>query len=93
MVLELHGHQKILKHNIATISYFGDGGTSEGDFHAAMNFAGVFKTPSILFCQNNQWAISLPRSRQTASKTIAQKGLAYNVASVQVDGNDVFRSL
>ncbi|MEK6981655.1 MAG: pyruvate dehydrogenase (acetyl-transferring) E1 component subunit alpha [Candidatus Micrarchaeota archaeon] len=80
---------KILKHNIATISYFGDGGTSEGDFHAAMNFAGVFKTPSILFCQNNQWAISLPRSRQTASKTIAQKGLAYNVASVQVDGNDV----
>lgn len=80
---------KILGHNVATIGYFGDGGTSEGDFHEAMNFAGVFKAPCVLFCQNNQWAISLPRKKQTASKTIAQKALAYGVEGIQVDGNDV----
>jgi pyruvate dehydrogenase E1 component subunit alpha len=72
------------------ITFFGDGATSKGDFHEAMNFAGVFKTPTIFFCQNNQFAISVPRSRQTASETIAQKAVAYGFDGIQVDGNDLF---
>ena len=80
---------KIMKKKEASIVYFGDGATSEGDFHAAMNFAGVFKTPTVFFCQNNQWAISVPRKKQTASQTIAQKALAYGFEGIQVDGNDV----
>jgi len=75
---------------IVTVAYFGDGATSKGDFHEAMNFAGVFKTPTIFFCQNNQFAISVPRSRQTASATIAQKAIAYGFDGIQVDGNDLF---
>ncbi len=71
------------------LCFFGDGATSEGDFHEAMNFAGVFQTPVVFVCQNNQWAISIPRSRQTASKTLAQKALAYGMPGIQVDGNDV----
>ena len=71
------------------LTFFGDGATSEGDFHEAMNFAGVFQTPVIFVCQNNQWAISIPRTRQTRSATIAQKALAYGVPGIQVDGNDV----
>jgi pyruvate dehydrogenase E1 component alpha subunit/2-oxoisovalerate dehydrogenase E1 component alpha subunit len=71
------------------IGYMGDGGTSEADFHVAMNFAGVFKPPAVLFCQNNQWAISTPGSLQTASETIAIKALAYGVEGLRVDGNDV----
>ncbi len=81
---------KIRGDKIITIAYFGDGATSKGDFHEAMNFAGVFKTPTIFFCQNNQFAISVPRSRQTASKTIAQKAIAYGFDGIQVDGNDLF---
>jgi len=73
-----------------SIVFFGDGATSEGDFHEAMNFAGVLQTPVIFLCQNNQWAISLPRDKQTKSKTLAQKGLAYGMPCLQVDGNDVF---
>jgi pyruvate dehydrogenase E1 component alpha subunit len=72
------------------IAFFGDGATSEGAVHEAMNFAGVMKLPAIFFCQNNQWAISTPRRIQTASATIAQKAVAYGIAGVQVDGNDVF---
>jgi len=72
------------------LAYFGDGGTSEGDFHEGMNFAGVFKLPVIFICQNNQWAISVPRSRQTAARTIAQKAVAYGFEGIQVDGNDIF---
>jgi pyruvate dehydrogenase E1 component alpha subunit len=72
-----------------SLVYFGDGATSEGDFHAGMNFAGVFKTPTIFFCKNNQWAISVPLSRQTASKTIAQKAAAYGFDGARVDGNDL----
>ncbi len=68
---------------------FGDGATSQGDFHEAMNFASVFKTPVVFLCQNNQWAISVPRERQTHSATLAQKALAYDMPGVQVDGNDV----
>jgi pyruvate dehydrogenase E1 component alpha subunit len=74
---------------ICTIAYFGDGGTSEGDFHEAMNFAGVFQVPTIFFCQNNHYAISYPRKRQTAAKTLAQKAIAYGFPGIQVDGNDV----
>ncbi|QLK27641.1 pyruvate dehydrogenase (acetyl-transferring) E1 component subunit alpha [Natrinema zhouii] len=70
------------------VVHFGDGSTSEGDFHEAMNFAGVFDTPTIFFCNNNQWAISVPRERQTASATIAQKAHAYGLEGVQVDGMD-----
>ncbi|WP_458187333.1 pyruvate dehydrogenase (acetyl-transferring) E1 component subunit alpha [Haladaptatus sp. NG-WS-4] len=74
----------------AVLASFGDGATSEGDFHEAMNFAGVFETPTVFFCQNNQWAISVPRERQTASATIAQKAQAYGFEGIRVDGNDVF---
>jgi pyruvate dehydrogenase E1 component alpha subunit/2-oxoisovalerate dehydrogenase E1 component alpha subunit len=73
----------------AVFGYMGDGATSEADFHVAMNFAGVFKPPVVLICQNNQWAISVPSALQTASETIAVKGLAYGLDSVRVDGNDV----
>ena len=81
---------KIRRDRIVTIAYFGDGATSKGDFHEAMNFAGVFKVPTLFFCQNNQFAISVPRKIQTASETIAQKAIAYGVDGIQVDGNDLF---
>ena len=74
---------------IVTVSFFGDGTTSSNDFHAGLNFAGVFQTPTIFFCQNNQWAISLPRERQTRSATLAQKAEAYGFPGVVVDGTDV----
>jgi pyruvate dehydrogenase E1 component alpha subunit len=80
---------KLRREKICTIAYFGDGATSEGDFHEAMNFAGVFGVPAIFFCQNNQYAISVPRKRQTASRTIAQKALAYGFPGIQIDGNDL----
>ena len=75
------------------IGFMGDGGTSEPDVHVALNFAGVYKSPVVLFCQNNQWAISTPGKVQTASETIAIKGLAYGVESLRVDGNDVLAVL
>jgi len=74
--------------NVA-MAFFGDGATSEGDFHEGLNFASVFQAPAIFVCQNNHWAISLPRSKQTRSKTLAQKALAYNMPGIQVDGNDI----
>lgn len=74
----------------AAITYFGDGATSEGDFHGAMNFASTLQVPCIFYCQNNQWAISVPRSKQMRSETVAQKALAYGMPTIQVDGNDVF---
>jgi pyruvate dehydrogenase E1 component alpha subunit len=80
---------KYRRENAVAVTLFGDGATSEGDFHEAMNFASVFQVPVILICQNNHWAISVPRSKQTHSKTIAQKGLAYDMPCIQVDGNDV----
>ncbi len=70
------------------LAYFGDGATSEGDFHEGLNFAGVFDVPAVFFCNNNQWAISVPRERQTASETLAQKANAYGFDGVQVDGMD-----
>ena len=71
------------------MTFFGDGATSEGDFHEGLNFAGVFQTPVIFVCQNNQWAISIPVAKQTRSKTLAQKALAYGLPGIQVDGNDI----
>jgi pyruvate dehydrogenase E1 component alpha subunit/2-oxoisovalerate dehydrogenase E1 component alpha subunit len=72
----------------ACFGYMGDGGTSEGDFHVAMNFAGVYRAPCVLICQNNQWAISTPGTAQTAAETIAVKGVGYGVEAVRADGND-----
>ena len=80
---------KIRGDPIVTLVYFGDGATSGNDFHAGMNFAGVFKTPTIFFCQNNHWAISVPVERQTSAETIAIKAKAYGFDGVRVDGNDV----
>jgi len=74
----------------AVLVYLGDGATSEGDFHEGMNFAGVFKLPIVLVCENNQWAVSVPRTRQCAAETLAQKAFGYGFDGVQVDGNDVF---
>jgi len=74
----------------AVMTVFGEGATSEGDFSEALNMAGVFRSPVVFFCQNNQYAISLPFSRQTAAPTVAQKALAFGMFGVQVDGNDVF---
>jgi pyruvate dehydrogenase E1 component alpha subunit len=68
---------------------FGDGSTSEGDFHVAMNFAGAWETPTVFLCENNQWAISVPTDKQTGAETFAQKADAYGFEGVRVDGNDV----
>jgi pyruvate dehydrogenase E1 component alpha subunit len=80
---------KYRKEKKVVMTFFGDGGTSEGDFHEGMNFAGVYQAPVIFVCQNNHWAISVPRSRQTHAETLAQKALAYGMPGIQVDGNDV----
>jgi pyruvate dehydrogenase E1 component alpha subunit len=71
------------------MTFFGDGATSEGDFHEAMNCAAVYQAPVVFVCQNNQWAISVPLSKQTHSETLAQKALAYGMPGIQVDGNDI----
>jgi pyruvate dehydrogenase E1 component alpha subunit len=80
---------KYRKLPIAVVATFGDGATSEGDFHEGLNFAGVYRTPNVFVCLNNQFAISLPRAEQTAAATIAQKAVAYGFPGVQIDGNDV----
>ena len=80
---------KIKKDDLVTLSTFGDGATSSGEFHAAMNFAGVYKAPTIFVCENNQYAISVPVNMQTASKTIAVKAEAYGFEGIRVDGNDL----
>jgi len=72
----------------AVVAFMGDGATSEGDFHEGLNFAGVWKAPVVFISQNNQWAISVPREKQTSSRTLAQKGIAYDMPCIQVDGND-----
>jgi len=81
---------KVKGHKTAAVTYFGDGGSSKGDFYESMNLAGVYKLPVVFICQNNQWAISVPRERQTAAKTIAQKACACGFEGIQVDGNDIF---
>ncbi len=83
MAMKIAGDRKVC------FGFMGDGGTSEGDFHVAMNFAGVMKAPVVLICQNNQWAISTPGSLQTAAPTIAHKAVGYGIEAVRADGNDV----
>jgi pyruvate dehydrogenase E1 component alpha subunit len=80
---------KLRKERPVVLCYFGDGATSEDDFHAGLNFAAVYKVPVVLVCQNNQFAISTPVAAQTCSETLAAKGLAYAIPSLRVDGNDV----
>ena len=78
-----------LKHSDEVVlSTFGDGATSEGDWHEAMNFAGVFKSPVVFLCQNNYWAISVPLSKQTAG-SIAERARGYGFPGIRIDGNDV----
>ncbi len=79
---------RLRKEKTAVLVYFGDGATSTSDFHVAMNFAGVFRVPCVLFCNNNQWAISVPVARQTAVATLAEKAQAYGIEGVRVDGMD-----
>lgn len=81
---------KLRKDDVATLSFFGDGATSSSEFHAGMNMAAVFKVPTVFFCRNNGWAISVPVERQTASVTFAEKAKAYGMPGVRVDGNDLF---
>ena len=73
---------------IVTVVYFGDGGTSEGDPHEAMTFAGVMRSPVVFFVQNNQYAISVPLSKQTAAPTLAHKAIGYGLPGYRCDGND-----
>ncbi len=80
---------KLRKARTTTLVLFGDGATSEGAFHEGTNFAGVLRAPVVLVCQNNGWAISVPRSSQTASETLAQKAIAYGIPGRLVDGNDI----
>jgi len=81
---------KLRNEDAVAVTFGGDGSTSEGDFHEAVNCAGVFGTKTVFVIQNNQWAISIPLHQQTAAKTLAQKAHAYGIPGVQVDGNDVF---
>ena len=81
---------KLRGEQAAAVTFGGDGSTSEGDFHEALNCAAVFKTNTVFVIQNNHWAISVPLHQQTASATLAQKSHAYGMPGLQVDGNDVF---
>jgi pyruvate dehydrogenase E1 component alpha subunit len=80
---------RIKKEEMVSLVYFGEGATSSSDFHTGLNFAGVHKVPVVFLCRNNGWAISVPRDRQTASETIAQKAVAYGMRGERVDGNDL----
>ncbi len=82
--LKLRGENRAV-----AVGFAGDGASSEGDFHEALNFGGVFKSRTLFFIQNNQWAISVPFHKQTAAKTIAQRAHGYGIPGMQVDGNDV----
>ena len=81
---------RLRKDNAVALVYFGDGATSTVDFHAGLNLAGVFKAATVFWCNNNQFAISVPREKQTASKTLAEKALAYGFEGLQCDGQDIF---
>ena len=80
---------KIAGDPAVAVGVCGDGATSEGDFNEALNFAGVFQAPVVLVVQNNGWAISVPRSRQSAAPTLAARGIGFGVPSILVDGNDI----
>lgn len=81
---------KLQKNDSVVLAYFGDGGSSEGDFHEACNLAGIMQAPVIFFLQNNGWAISTPRSKQNAGTSLAQRAPSYGFAGTLVDGNDLF---
>ncbi len=81
---------KYRKENALACTFFGDGASSEGDFHEAANFAANLNLPVIFFCQNNGWAISTPTKKECSAPTVAQRGLAYGMECIQVDGNDIF---
>jgi len=83
LAMKLKGEQR------AAVGIVGDGGTSKGDFYEAINIAGVWRVPAVFIVNNNQWAISVPLSRQTAALNLAQKGMAAGIPGEQVDGNDV----
>ncbi|MGZ5966275.1 MAG: thiamine pyrophosphate-dependent dehydrogenase E1 component subunit alpha [Polyangiales bacterium] len=80
---------KMKKDDLVTLVYFGEGATSSNEFHNGVNFAGVFKTPTVFICRNNGWAISVPASKQSASQTFADKAIGYGIRGVRVDGNDL----
>lgn len=80
---------KIQKTGAVTMVYFGEGTSSSADFHVGMNFAGVLSAPCVFVCRNNGWAISVPLEKQTASRTFAEKAIAYGMPGIQVDGNDI----
>lgn len=84
---------KLRKNGKVCVTFCGDGGTSQGDFHEALNYATVFDVPLVTVVQNNHWAISVPREKQTASQTIAQKAIAYGMDALQIDGNDILAVL
>lgn len=84
---------KMRGEDTVTVGYVGDGGTSPGDFHEALNFAAVYNTATVFFVQNNKYAISTPNSKQFKTKTLAQRSLAYDIAGVRVDGQDVLAVL
>jgi len=81
--------KKLRGERTCAIAFFGDGATSEGAFHEGANFAAVMRAPVVLFCNNNQWAISTPLSAQTAAETLADKAAGYGIPGVRVDGGDV----
>src|SRR3954467_6432274 len=81
--------KKLRGERACAIAFFGDGATSEGAFHEGANFAGVMRAPVVLFCNNNQWAISTPIEAQTAAETLADKAVGYGIPGVRVDGGDV----
>ncbi len=83
MAMKIAGDKKVV------LTFFGDGSSSEGDFHEALNFASVFQAPVIFVCQNNQFAISVPLSRQMHCATLAQRAVSYGIPGIRVDGNDI----
>jgi pyruvate dehydrogenase E1 component alpha subunit len=80
---------KIAGDPVVAVGVCGDGATSEGDFNEALNFAGVYQAPVVLVVQNNGWAISVPRQRQSAAQTLAARGAGFGIPSRLVDGNDI----
>ena len=82
-------HAQRLGEDSVTVAFLGDGATSEGDVHEALNLAAVFSAPCVFYVQNNQWAISVPVDRQVAGPSIAQRADAYGMPGIRVDGNDV----
>lgn len=80
---------KVMGKDDVAMVFFGEGTSSTGEFHVGLNFAAVWKAPCVFLCRNNGWAISVPKEKQTAAKTFAQKALGYGMPGVRVDGNDV----